>query len=57
MLYDYFYQLKENAATGVDGVTFQQYSKSLEENLDSLLHCIEVESPALLATHNHEPEK
>ena len=37
MLYDCFYRLKKNAATGVDGVTFAQYSKNLEENLVSLL--------------------
>ncbi len=37
MLYDCFYRLKKNAATGVDGVTFAQYSKNLEGNLVSLL--------------------
>lgn len=37
MLYDCFYRLKKNAATGVDGVTFADYGKNLEGNLVSLL--------------------
>ena len=37
MLYDSYYRLKKDASPGVDGVTFAQYGKSLEENLESLL--------------------
>ena len=32
-----FYQLRKEAAPGVDGVTFQEYEKNLEENLRSLV--------------------
>ena len=32
-----FYQLRKEAAPGVDGVTFEEYEKNLEENLRSLV--------------------
>jgi len=32
-----FYLLRKNAASGVDGVTFQQYEQKLEENLTQLV--------------------
>ena len=32
-----FYQLRKDAAPGVDGVTFKEYEKNLEENLRSLV--------------------
>jgi len=37
MLYDSFSRLKRGAASGVDGVTVDEYAKNLDENLDSLL--------------------
>ena len=32
-----FYLLRKNAASGVDGVTFQEYEENLEENLARLV--------------------
>ena len=32
-----FYRLRKDAASGVDGVTFQEYEKDLEENLNDLV--------------------
>lgn len=32
-----FYQLRKNAASGVDGVTFAEYERDLEENLQNLV--------------------
>ena len=36
MLYECFYDLKRNAATGVDGVSVDDYEKNLDENLRGL---------------------
>lgn len=35
-LRDCFYQLRKDAASGVDGVTFEEYEKNLEDNLREL---------------------
>ena len=32
-----FYKLRKNAATGIDGVTYQEYEEKLEENLTELV--------------------
>jgi len=32
-----FYLLRKNAASGVDGITFQEYERNLEANLASLV--------------------
>ena len=32
-----FYKLRKNAATGIDGVTFQEYENNLDENLRNLV--------------------
>lgn len=37
MLYECFYELRRNAATGVDGVSVEDYEKDLDENLRGLL--------------------
>jgi len=37
MLYECFYELRRNAATGVDGVSAEDYEKDLDENLRGLL--------------------
>ena len=37
-LKDCFYQLKRNKASGVDGVTFQEYESNLESNLQDLVN-------------------
>src|SRR5215831_9917995 len=36
LLYDAFFELKEGAAAGVDGLTWKEYELSLEENLEDL---------------------
>jgi len=37
MLYECFYELRRNAATGVDGVSVEDYEEDLDENLRGLL--------------------
>jgi group II intron reverse transcriptase/maturase len=39
-----FYRLRKQAAPGVDGVTFQEYEKNLEDNLQSLVQRLKQKS-------------